>query len=1789
MIQLRYFILLWGILSFINEVGVGQSCNPPPLAGFRFVRNGIGCAPLQTEIETLFSNLNAGSRITIDWGDGSPPDVFVTTAAQMNTTFVHNYPRNFTVCEYVVTATAVKNCDDRSSATFSSEVTVWDDDQAGMDVSGPFRVCQGFGANLRFRDNSTWNCFPGTGLPNDEDRTLQWVYATAGTNLQGVTVGGAPVTGPFSGGQYTAGAPGSQSLVINVPPTRPDGMSHNIGDRFNIRLNNWNFCNPWPQAPVTDNSFIEIVAPPSPDFETKLTDNAGPVRNDFCPGDVVFLDNDTPNQGNNNYIWHIFDDPTGTNLINTSTNANHSYTFDNSGQKLIRLYAEPRNVIGNCQVVFERTINVVQVPRADLQINAQAFDDDVIQFCEDTTLPNGYAVTFNNVSTGFVANTEFHLDFYDEDGVRFLFFSSNFSTLTAKTVEFADPGVHTVVLRAVDPVTTCETSDTAYVEIYSRPVADFNIVGSTDICLGKVVDFEDQSVNFTTKWSQIPGDTITEYRWWFNYNGNPASPPDAVITNAVNGDISHTFTTAGTYDVRLQVSKPFTNVCEIDRITQVQVFENPNASFVPDVTEGCPDLPVTLTNTSFPQPAGITISYNWIVTDLFDNTVRTIPYNDNPAVDTTFNFSHTRGDNNNHEYTIQLEATSNIGCQTLSSPETITVYPAPNSGFSSDFDPFALNCTPVPVNFMIDTYTQNIPDIDEFIWTIDDGVGNVTTITRPAGDPALSHTFTNNTAAVLNYTVKLDVTLTTTGCVVPFERRVRVNPNPGSDFTDAIIDQSCEFVTVNIDAMQKGLAVYDWTLSEPIVNSPILDDNFDLLFDRPEAAAGDLTVTMTLRTENLLGCESPNITTRSFVIPRKEDITVDFNLLSNNSLCNFAEAQFENNTTAYPAGTSWELLVTNGPNAAQNVTGDVTGNPDGSGGAFSYLFTTPGNYLVELVATSPDGCVFRDSENLTVFPDVTASFTPSITEGCGPLEVLFNDNSFNQANIQNRFWTIENLTAGVTEMPRQNTNLTNYTFGNTTKNLIDYAVTLDIESFNSCVDDTTIVIRVYPETEADFNVTGPDPSCEPYEVTFENVSNNPSGTIYTWNWGDGTFTSATDTDPGYTTTVSHSFSSTSFLSNKLVNVKLTALTPDNCTQEITKTITLNPRVVANILPDKTIGCSPLTVNFDNFSQGASSPNSAWYYTDLSEGIRTRFSQDFIPSNTFVNNSDVDKTFLIEYEAINIGGCTDIASTTLTVHPGVDAIFSFQGSNRACSPHPVTFSNDAIRNGVTYVWNWGDGSLNDTTTIENTIVHTFENTSTSVTRNFNVVLTAIDENTGCEASSNEIITIFPTIVTRVEADIPRGCGPLRVNFTNNSSGVGLTHTWYYQVKGTNDRLGTLTTPFASYELGNKTPGNIIYEVVYEAKNPNNCEARETFDITVFPEIEANFNVTPQRQILPNKTVSITNVSTPGNWEYFWDFGDGRGISDDQDPQPYEYETYGEYLITLTVKNPVEQCESQHAELIVIEPIVPIVDFTFDPGSGCMPVTVNFTNLSTGADVNSYLWDFGDGVGLSNEANPSYTYYRPGVYTVTLSATNEIGLVVTEIKEQIIEVYDLPRASFVSRPSIVYLPDAPVIVQNYTVGGADYFWDFGDGTTYNEYEPRHFYQEPGEYFIELIAVNDQGCSDTLKVESAVTAINGGQVKIPNVFTPNRDGPPSQGGGIGFASNDIFLPLVEGVVDFQMDIYNRWGEVMFTTKDQTVGWDGYFKGRLSPQGVYLYKLELKFVSGESTTRVGDVTLLR
>ena len=104
------------------------------------------------------------------------------------------------------------------------------------------------------------------------------------------------------------------------------------------------------------------------------------------------------------------------------------------------------------------------------------------------------------------------------------------------------------------------------------------------------------------------------------------------------------------------------------------------------------------------------------------------------------------------------------------------------------------------------------------------------------------------------------------------------------------------------------------------------------------------------------------------------------------------------------------------------------------------------------------------------------------------------------------------------------------------------------------------------------------------------------------------------------------------------------------------------------------------------------------------------------------------------------------------------------------------------------------------------------------------------------------------------------------------------------------------------------------------------------------------------------------------------------------------------------------------------------------------------------------------------------------------------------------------------------------------------------------------------------------------NSVRVQKGSQLLIPNAFSPGLGG-----SGSGDGRNDYFLPLMRGVSEFQMLVFNRWGELLFETKNAEVGWDGYYKGKLCPQDVYVYKITAKYENGNMITRVGDIHLIR
>jgi PKD repeat protein len=498
---------------------------------------------------------------------------------------------------------------------------------------------------------------------------------------------------------------------------------------------------------------------------------------------------------------------------------------------------------------------------------------------------------------------------------------------------------------------------------------------------------------------------------------------------------------------------------------------------------------------------------------------------------------------------------------------------------------------------------------------------------------------------------------------------------------------------------------------------------------------------------------------------------------------------------------------------------------------------------------------------------------------------------------------------------------------------------------------------------------------------------------------------------------------------------------------------------------------------------------------------------------------------------------------------------------------VVLTNTSI-NADQYLWDLGGDTTFNTSSVA-PFSHNFDNLTGDIVT-YQIALTATTDY-GCIDSVQQKIYVYPRTIADFTVN-DGDCSPFMAHFTNQSV-RGETYLWEF---GDGSVLST-TDPSNLYF--NLTGDDTTFLVTLTTTSKYGCVDSATGVIDVYAQPDVEFIATPTFQMYPSSSVDFINMSTPGNWDYRWSMGDGA-TSLQENPATHHYPTWGDYTIWLSASTPY--CADSVAHTIRIEPAIPIAVFdTVVPG--CEPHTVQFRNNSVYGE--SYLWEFGDGTS-STEFEPEHTYREYGIYNVKLTVTGQGG---TEVAYRQVEVYRMPEVDFTVAPDLVQLPADEIKLFNLSRYGDTYIWDFGDGTTSNEENPRHLYQRIGQYDISLEVITEDGCTDQLVKPAIVTVEGEGYIYFPNAFKPDLDGP--NGGYYSLSEpekNNIFHPYWQGVIEYHLEIYTRWGEKLFYSNDVNIGWDGYNNGTLSAQGVYVFRSWGIFINGKTFEKKGDVTLL-
>jgi gliding motility-associated-like protein len=507
----------------------------------------------------------------------------------------------------------------------------------------------------------------------------------------------------------------------------------------------------------------------------------------------------------------------------------------------------------------------------------------------------------------------------------------------------------------------------------------------------------------------------------------------------------------------------------------------------------------------------------------------------------------------------------------------------------------------------------------------------------------------------------------------------------------------------------------------------------------------------------------------------------------------------------------------------------------------------------------------------------------------------------------------------------------------------------------------------------------------------------------------------------------------------------------------------------------------------------------------------------------------------------------------------------------CSPLSVNFP--PVLGITSYSWNFGDGATSGTQNPS----HTYTNTTTT-TIVYSVSLIASNA-FGCIDTAYGMPVVHPKPTANFAMTPTLGCSPMAVNFSNSST-LSFNNAWTFG----NGNSSNLTNPSTTYTTSN-TSGNTTFPVKLVVTSVNNCKDSITNNVTLYPKPDAGFGVdTPA---CSPKVLSFTN-SSQGATTFNWSFGNGNTSTVSSPTQQYINNTSFNqtYTVQLIAANANNCTDTVKAPIIIHSQ--PNFNIIATPDSGCTNLNVNFPSI-IGA-VN-YSWNFGDGnAGSTGNINHTFvnTTTTPRQYTVQLIASDQYGCPDTATK--VIKVFPKPVALFQVNPTTVFIPDQPVNCINLSSGNnGGNQWTFGDGGTSSEVNPSHIYTTEGQYQIVLIVTNIHGCKDTFSLPEKIIAIGESSFDIPNAFTPN----PAGGNGGSFdpyaMNNDVFHPVIKGVDKYQMSIYSRWGELLFETKDLNIGWDGYYKGKMCTQDVYVWKINATMIDGTVLRKTGDVILLK
>lgn len=652
-----------------------------------------------------------------------------------------------------------------------------------------------------------------------------------------------------------------------------------------------------------------------------------------------------------------------------------------------------------------------------------------------------------------------------------------------------------------------------------------------------------------------------------------------------------------------------------------------------------------------------------------------------------------------------------------------------------------------------------------------------------------------------------------------------------------------------------------------------------------------------------------------------------------------------------------------------------------------------------------------------------ADFTSDTTAGCSPLVVNFEDRTPNATSWD---WDFGNGSTSTLKDP-----------GTTYITAQDYTVTLTVGFADGSTQTVTKsnYVTINDRPEAAFEATS-STVCLGDPVQFNDLSTLGSANITEWLWDFGDGTTSTAPNPSHVFPLVGCYTITLAITDANGCGDVLVLPSYACVNEYPD---------ASFSANNTLGCNaPFSVQFT--STGTTTLNHFW---DFGNG---ETSTAVNPSYTY----RTDGAFTVTHVISDAAGCSDTVRLENLINIGQNQVNIQASDSIVCLGNALTFNCGATP-GSTVSWDFGDGN----TSILCNASHTYAAPGTYT------ATASITDPDGCTYTGSKQILVGEAPNASFDTDSPLLCEPpFTVTFTNTSvNNEPVTYQWQFSDGGNYD------TENVTHTFPNNPPEfqPYLYNISLTVTNAAGCSATETkINHIISGHTGAAITAMPRSGCAPltvNFQDSSFSTGTINNW--LWEFGDGN-TSTLQNPS-HTYADTGLYDVTLIVETQ-EGCRDTTVYEDFVDMGEPIGgDFEAAPLLACAQQPVQFTYL--GPPVDSVRWIFGDG-GEGTELNPEHAFTDVGVFDVRLITYNR-GCADTLIKFQYVDVQP-PIARFQMSSAVGCTLPFEVIFTDGSIGADSWLWDFGDGTTSTDQNPRHTYTEAGTFVVTLTVANAaSGC--------------------------------------------------------------------------------------------------------------------